>query len=316
MKCESLVYLNQVFTDLETPSCPLPGQFITTNETFTQQLSFYDPIDDNNCGCGCGCSCGCGENSISFTDNLTFSVENTQVFVNNFALSDPQSFLPANVTLNGIPVDTLTVEGDRYTATTDALEAQISNCACLERGQSTKAMLLVQGAGPWLAKLTIVVYGSVFGCGTCKKFKLVMSTREGVSIDIPGSSTFAVSQLCLPCTKGGIAPVIRFSFLAEATLLNPVIQTNTDAGTCNVTLTGTLITEPAASIQVTRETLFSIDADALPQPCDDLCKCKQASETCTCTADFPSPASPCCNDHCSNDTAFVETNQNRCGCCI
>lgn len=298
MKCESLVYLNQVFTDLEAPSCPLPGELTADTTTFTQQLSFYDPVDDN--GCGCSCSCSCGDGGINFTDDLTFVVENTQVFVTNFAQANPEGFPAANVTLNGIPVDTLTVAGDQYTATTDTLEPQISNCTCLERGQSTKALFLIQGAGPWTAKMTIVVYGSVFGCGTCKKFRLVLTPRAGVSVDIPGTSTFAVSQLCLPCTKRGIAPVIQFSFLATATLLNPVMTINPEAGSCAVTLNGALVVEPAASIQVTRETLFAVDGTAVPQPCDNLSRCTQAPDTCTCAAEFPQPPSPCCDDGCGN----------------
>lgn len=314
MKCEPMVYLNQVFTDLEAPSCPLPGELTAASDTFTQQLSFYEPTDDNGCSCNCNCGCSCSENGIDFSDDLTFVPESTQVFVTNFTLSDPQSFQSGNVTLNGLPVDTLTIAGDRYLAATDSLEDQIANCTCLEKGQSTKAMLLIQGAGPWLAKLTIVVYGSVFGCGTCKRFKLVMSTREGVSIDIPGTSTFAVSQLCLPCTKGGIAPVISFSFLAKATLLNPVITTDPEAGTCSVTLTGTLVAEPAASIQVTRETLFTLDAKTVMQPCDSLAKCRQASGTCTCAADFPIPANPCCDDACGNTGRPQEMPENNCGC--
>lgn len=294
MKCESLVYLNQVFADLEAPSCPLPGELTADTTTFSQQISFYDPVNENGCGCNCGC--GCGDNNIDFTDDLTFTVENTQIFVTNFEQTDPAGFPAANVTLNGIPVDTLTVTGDKYTATTENLAPQISNCTCLEKGQSTKALFLIQNAGPWTAKITIVVYGSVFGCGTCKKFRLIMTPRAGVSVDIPGTSTFAVSQLCLPCTKRGNAPIIQFSFLATATLLNPVITTDPESGTCAVTLTGALVVEPAVSIQVTRETLFAVDGTAIPQPCDDLARCTQAPGTCTCAADFPTPPNPCCND--------------------
>ena len=329
MKCESMVYLNQIFTNLETQSCPLPGELTADSTNFTQQLTFFDPADgagrsSGNCGCGCGCNCGCDcgcgcGNGIDFEDDLTFVPENVQVFVTNFALADPETFPAANVTVNGIPVDTLTASGDRFTATTDTLMPQIENCACLERGQSTKAMLLIQGAGPWVAKLTLVVYGSVFGCGACKRFKLVMTTQDGVSIDIPGTSTFAVSQLCLPCTKGGLAPEIQFSFLATATLLNPVITTDPEAGTCNVTLTGALVAEPAAAIQVTRETLFTIDADAVPQPCDDLARCIQAPGTCTCAEDFPLPANPCCDDRCGGGVGIENggtgtANTDGCGC--
>lgn len=310
MKCESMVYLNQIFTNLETSSCPLPGELTADNTTFTQQLTFFDPVDGN-----CHIGCGCCDGSIDFADDLTFTIENTQVFVTSFTLPEPESFPAESVTLNGIPIDTLSVAGDRFTAATDTLMPQIENCICLENGQSTKAMLLIQGAGPWLAKLTIVVYGSVFGCGTCKKFRLVLTTREGVSIDIPGSSTFGVSQLCLPCTKGGRAPVIQFSFLASATLLNPVIVPDPNGDTCSLTLTGVLVAEPAATIQVTRETLFTIDADAVPQPCDDLARCVQAPGTCACTADFPPLPNPCCDDGCSgNGTAATDTTGIGCGC--
>ncbi len=317
MKCKSLVWLNQVFSDLTAPSCPLTGTLIADSTTFTQQLSFYDPIDDNGCNCGdgCGCSCGCGcSSNIEFTDDLTFTIENTQAFISAFTLENPEALSADNVTINGIPVDELTVTGNRYVASLDTLMPQIESCTCMANGQSTKAMLLIQNAGPWLAKLTIVVYGSVFGCGICKKFRLVMTSRPGVSIDIPGASTFAVSQLCLPCTKGGEAPVVQFSFQAKASLLNPVLTTDTGSGPCNIILTGTLVAEPAASIQVTRETLFAIDAAAAPQPCDDLERCKQAPDTCTCAADFPVPPNPCCHDSLVETEIVSADDSDSCGC--
>lgn len=313
MKCESLVWLNQVFTNLTAPSCPLPGTLTADSTTFTQQLSFYDPVDENGCGCNCGCSCGCGS-SFEFSDDLTFVVENTQAFISSFSLSDPEGLTAANVTLNGIPVDELTVTGNRYTVTLDSLMPQIENCVCMEKGQATKAMFLIQGAGPWLAKLTIVVYGSVFGCGVCKKFRLTMTSRADVSIDIPGTSTFAVSQLCLPCTKGGESPVVQFAFQAKASLLNPVITTDTGSGPCNIILTGSLIAEPEVTIQVTRETLFSIDAAAFPQPCDDFARCAQAPGVCTCAEDFPVPASPCCGNGCTAESDESVHHGCNCGC--
>lgn len=318
MKCKSLVWLNQVFSNLTSPSCPLPGTLTADSTTFTQQLSFYDPVDDSGCscggGCGCSCGCGCSNHNIEFTDDLSFVIENTQAFISAFTLENPENLSTANVTINGIPVDELTVSGDQYTVSLNTLMPQIENCTCMEKGQSTKAMLLIQGAGPWLAKLTIVIYGSVFGCGICKKFRLVMTSRPGVSIDIPGASTFAVSQLCLPCTKGGETPVVQFSFQANASLLNPVITTDTGSGPCNVILTGTLIAEPSASIQVTRETLFAIDGDAIPQPCDDLERCRQAPDICTCAADFPIPPNPCCDDSFSEPEARPTGDGDSCGC--
>ncbi len=295
MNCESMVYLNKVFTNLEARSCPLLGELIAGVQTFEQQLSFYEPADENGCGCGCGCGCG-GSTCLDFDGDLNFVIDSTQVFVSDFNLETPGDLTAADVTVNGVAVDALDFFNERYMASTNALMSQISNCACLERGVSTKAMLLIREAGPWVAKITIVIHGSVFGCGGCKKFKLVMSTLDEVSIDIPGTSTFAVTDICLPCTTGGIAPIINFSFKAKASLLNPSIIVDTGGGTCNVILTGALVTEPIAAIQVTRQTLFSIDAATVEQPCDDLRRCNQAPGTCACEADVIPISNPCCDD--------------------
>ena len=135
MKCKSLVWLNQVFSNLTAPSCPLPGTLTADSTTFTQQLSFYDPVDDSGCscggGCGCSCGCGCSNHNIEFTDDLSFTIENTQAFISAFTLEDPESLSAANVTINGIPVDELTVSGDQYTASLNTLMPQIENCTCM-----------------------------------------------------------------------------------------------------------------------------------------------------------------------------------------
>ncbi|MBR3785288.1 MAG: hypothetical protein IKJ77_02670 [Firmicutes bacterium] len=296
MNCESMVYLNKIFSNIDALSCPLLGELTASAETFDQQLSFYEP-DDGGCGCGCSCS-----SCLDFDGDLNFVVDTTQVFISDFTLANPDSLTAADVTVNGIPVDSLEFFNERFLASTNTLMSQISNCACMENGASTKAMLLIRNAGPWLARLTIVVHGSVFGCGGCKRFKLVMTTQDGVSIDIPGSSTFAVTSICLPCTTGGIAPVINFSFKGKASLLNPTITVDTCGGACNVIVTGALVAEPIATIQVTRQTLFSIDAQMVEQPCDDMRRCNQFPGSCTCDSEPLSISNPCCDD-------------GSCGCC-
>ena len=321
MKCESMVYLNKIFTNLEAGSCPLLGELTADGTSFTQQLSFYEPTDGNAWGGGGSCGCGCGGNGTSgccfeFEDDLNFLIDSTQVFINDFTLTDPGALTPENVTINGIPVDTLDYASGIFSAGTGSVSSRVANCNCMEKGASTKAMLLIRDAGPWVAKVTIVVYGSVFGCGNCKKFKLILSTQDGISIDIPGSSTFAVTDVCLPCTVGGMAPVIQFSFTANASLLNPVITTDTGSGACNVILSGALVTEPSAAIQVTRQTLFNIDADMVPLPCDDLRRCLQAPGTCTRAAEPMPISNPCCDDGCgfSNATEADDGTANGCGC--
>ncbi len=313
---ESMVYLNKIFTDIATRSCPLLTEFTANAETFTQQLSFYELAeqgcgcndgDNNGCnnhGCGgqCGCGCGCGV-SLEFNDDLTFVVEHTQVFISAFSLVEPEGLTVADVTVNGVPVDTLDYFNDRFMASANALMAQISDCKCMEKGMSTKGFLLIQNAGGWLARLTVVVQGIAFGCGGGKRFRLVMTSRENVPVSIPGTNTFAASSICLPCTVGGISPIINFSFSASASLLNPVITPDAGTDTCNVTLTGSLVTEPIANIQVTRQTLFTTTAAIVEQTCDGV------PEPCE-----PASVNNCCCDH-DRDTWDRCDDGNACDTC-
>lgn len=246
---------------------------------------------------------------MDFTEDLTFVVESTQVVISAFELADPEALTAANVTVNGIPVDDLDFFNNRFMASTTALMAQIGNCKCMEQGLSTKGFLLIQNAGTWLARLTVMVNGTVSGCSGCKQFRLVMTSRDGIPVAIPGTSTFAASSVCLPCTTGGISPVINFSFSGSATLLNPVITTDVASESCNVILTGSLVSEPIANIQVTRQTLFTTSALIVEQPCDGM------PEPCPRT-----PVSPCCNDGCYEDACGgeeatnAEAPANGCGC--
>ncbi len=281
---ESTVYLTKVFSDLTAQSCPLMSQLDADPRDFNQQLTLLDDQNDR-CGCGCNCNCcgcsNCGscQSAFEITDDTDFVIESTEVFVSDFDLSDPDSLKPCNVTVNGIPVDNIDLFNERYMAATNDLMSRVGDCECMKRGRSTKAFLLISGAGSWNARLTIVLRGSAFGCSGCRRFKLVLVTKNCVTIDIPGTSSFS-SDICLPCTTGGIAPVINFSFKAKARLLNPVLRPASGSSQCALHLCGTLITEPEAEIQVTRQTLFRTTAESVNMPCDDLAKCRQASGRC------------------------------------
>lgn len=288
MNHESMVYLNKVFSDVTVKSCPLLSELATTSETFEQQLTLFSNGDE---------SCCCNT-TFDPDDDLNFVVDSTQVFISDISLVDPLSLLPADITVNGIAVDMLEFFNERYMASTNNLMARVADCTCMERGASTNAMLLIRNAGNWEAKLTIVLRGNVFSCSGCKRFKLVMTTREGITVDIPGISTFSVTSICLPCTTGGIAPIINFSFDGQSTLLNPQITTEEGEGTCSLIVTGSLVTEPIAEIQVTRQTLFSIDAMMINQPCDELRRCNQAPGSCEedDDADTVQVRNRCCSD--------------------
>ena len=299
MHNESLVYLNKVYTDLQAKSCPLLSGITATSENFNQQLTF---IDVDCCDCGCGCN-----RSDDLDGNLTFAVESTEVFVSDFNIAHPDCLSPCDVTVNGIPVDDLEFFNDRFSASTNALMTSISNCSCMEKGMSTSGYLLITGIQHWTAKLTIVLRGSVFGCGGCKRFKLVMTSHNCHPVDITGSSTFAAPKICLPCTTNGIAPVINFSFDATAALLNPVITSEPSCDKpCNVKVTGCLIVEPNVNVQVTRATLFRTNSQVINIPCDDASKCRDASGICNpCDEDDDSNAlhlrQQCCRDNIQHD---------------
>jgi len=283
MNNESMVYLNKVFSNIKIKSCPLMSSLTTDPESFDQQLTFFDAEENRGCGCGCGCNCGCDCGSFSCSDldgELNFVIDSTEVIVSDFDLANPAGIQPCNVTVDGIPVDSLDFFNERYMAATNDLMAGIGDCACMERDLSTKGYFLIAGIGGWRAKLTIVLRGSVFSCGGCKKFKLMMSTKNNVFVNIPGLTTFSVADLCLPCTTGGIAPVINFSFEAEANLLNPTITANPCGGTCQLAVTGCLVAEPIAEVQVTRQTLFTTNARTVNVPCDDIAKCRQNKGVC------------------------------------
>ncbi len=319
MNNESLVYLNKVFSDLKIKSCPLMSSLSATSENFDQQLTFTDPqTADCDCGCECdccrnSCNCGCGCTELDCND-LNFVIDSTEVIVSDFDLTCPGQIDPCNVTVDGIPVDGLEFFNERYMAATNELMTKIGDCACMERGLSTKAYLLISGIGGFNAKLTIILRGSAFGGGTCKKFKLVLTTKKNVFVNIPGQATFATSELCLPCTTGGIAPIINFSFNADATLLNPVIHAAQIGGTCCLTVTGCLVAEPIADVQVTRQTLFRTNAQSVNVPCDDIEKCRQNIGECG-MADDDSNAfqlrNRCCDDGRRDDN---EENGCSCGC--
>jgi hypothetical protein len=323
-----MVYLTKVFSDAKISSCPLMMEISANSEHFDQQLTFFDNQNDecgcgcNRCGGSCGCGCGCcSSSSVELEGDLNFVIESTQAIITDFDLSCPASLTPSHVTLDGLAVDSIESFNERYMAATNDLMWKVSDCECMEDHQSTQCYLMIQHAGSWRARLTLVARGSVFGCGGCKQFKLLMSTKANYWVEIPGNSTFAIADVCLPCTTGGIAPVINFSFLAKGNLLNPSLQVDPGCS-CNpwngLSLSGALIIEPMAEVQVTRQTLFITDAESLPIPCDDLARCSQNPGQCT-TDDDDSQAlhlrGRCCNDRQRNAADDDDDDDSCCTAC-
>ncbi|MGN0658503.1 MAG: hypothetical protein ACI4LA_02745 [Emergencia sp.] len=297
---ESMVYLTKVFSDQQVKSCPLMRTLTTSPACFDQQLTLME-----GSGCGCSSSSCCAE----ISEDTTFAIESTEVFISSFDLAHPEDLMAQDVTVNGLPVDSIETFNERYMASTNNLMSRISDCECMERGESTKGFMLVSCAGPWKARLTLVIRGSLFTCSGCKKFKLILTSRKGTEVTIPGTSTFAADDICLPCTTGGIAPIINFSFSAEGRLLNPELmrcgEASEERSSCALILTGSLITEPVIHVQVTRQTLFRTPDERVKVPCDDLARCAQAPGRCSCEEDDDSNAlrlsGRCCDDACREE---------------
>lgn len=304
MNNQSMVYLNKIFSDLQIHSCPLMSSLTATEENFDQQLTFFDHKDD------CNCDCGCGRTISELSDDLDFVIDSSEVIVSDFDLAEPSCISPCNVTVDGIPVDAIDFFNERYMAATNDLMTRVSDCTCIERGRSTKGFFLISGIGGFKAKLTIILRGSVFGCGICKRFRLRLTTKNHVCVNIPGKTTFAVAELCLPCTTGGIAPIINFSFTAKANLLNPVICKEESSGLCGLTVKGCLVAEPIANVQVTRQTLFRTHAEAVNVPCDDLEKCRQTFD---CGEEDDDSNALRLRDRCCDD-AVRRKRDDDCGC--
>lgn len=277
MRCESTVYLNKIFSDSRVKSCPLLTDVTIDSTDFIQRLTFFDDCCESRCCC---------TPATDADAALTYTVDCVQVSVTDIDIPDASALTPASVSVNGIDVDSLTLMGNIYSAGTAELMNQVSNQMCMCKGLDTAGYFLITGAGPWDVALTITVYGIAEGCGTSRRFKLVYTSRPGTTIAVPGTSTFAVSRLCLPCTTMGISPVINFTFGGKASLLSPVITAPTAATPCALTLTGSLVLEPTAHVYVTRQTLFKTNADLVYTPCDNLIPVPKP------------PCSPCCKEDC------------------
>lgn len=206
----------------------------------------------------------------------------------------PNELGPNNVTVNGYNVDAVTVFNERYLAGTSDLMPNVSKCSCSEKGLSSPGFFMIEDVGPWIGKISVVIKGTAYGCGSCKKFRLCISSKGSIPIEISGCSTFAIPCISLPCTVDGMAPVINFQFDAIGSLLMPSITSCGNEG-CSVTLCGKLVIEPTVELQVTRQTLFKTNAEQVMLPCDDLALCNQCSDNCGCNNNN----SNCNNNNCN-----------------
>ncbi len=152
---QNLVFLNKIFYENSTSSCPHIFDLITDTANFTQTLSIGQNHAGCDCGCscsgesccgnsgGCSCSCGCdscngckrcyiccGTSDFEITPASTFTVTNSCCVINSIAVGGETQLAAGDVTIDGFPVSGLTYENGRYHAELSGIMADITRCAC------------------------------------------------------------------------------------------------------------------------------------------------------------------------------------------
>lgn len=288
---------------------------------------------NNNCGCNCGCgnncccdpckacivccNCGNGCNDFTLTDTTTFRITNSYVTINNFDLGAGSEFTASDVTIDGFPVTGLSTVAGQYMADLSGIMGDITRCECAEKPTCTCRpydycnvpcdndghFFLAQAPGPWALSATIVLEGTVSNGTRSCSFRLCMKTASSAGIPITGSSNFALYCVDIPCQTANIAPTLVFDFDACANLLSPEITVTCTGDTCTLALSGTLVITPSIHLQVTKPSLFCLNASELQMPCDDVGQCDPCN-----------PAENCCACECGDNNQRPQAGScNPCG---
>ncbi|MBR6584913.1 MAG: hypothetical protein IKK69_04390 [Firmicutes bacterium] len=307
-RTENLVFLNKVFYDNTGSSCPVIYPLTTTSEAFTQQL-VISSSNSGNCGCGSGCNCS---NNCDFDlCNAQFTVTNSCVTVTSAALSEAAEFTAEDVTVDGFPVTSLTLENGRYFADLNGIMTQLTRCPgtpvdrhicgncnscddCNPQCDNDGHFFLAEVGGPWEMYLNITIDGYVSNGRCSRDFRLCMRTRTDAAGNFPvtvdASNNFALQCVNIPCQSQGIAPSLRFNFEACGMLLNPVLTidptTEQPGNGCpapaSLILTASLVITPKINLQVVRPSLFAINASEVTTCCDDLGQCDDCAPSSEC----------------------------------
>ncbi|MHC1722883.1 MAG: hypothetical protein AB9836_06715 [Aminipila sp.] len=264
--------------------------------------------DVANWGCNCNCNCGSvlGAATCQLDENAVFEVLKSHVRVTAFRLANPAGLSPNQVTVDGLPVDSLFNSGNSFEATVTSNLPNIIKPPCAENNLPTKAFFLISCAGPWVYQAEFVIEGTVTTNGTTCCFRATFTTLSlsPIPSNIP-ISNIAVPKISIPCVSGGMAPRIVFSFSAEMSLLNPVITvvTNPENDNLFLVLTTSVVVEPTVDVQVLKQSLLCINACEAVFPCEGTESAVESEE------EEEELEQEC---HCGNGTS-VESAMNNCG---
>ena len=285
----NFVYLNKIFYNQQEKASPILAPLDSTTAELTQQLT----IDSNpctaavtaptNCGCNqtrgnnCSCDCCC---DFALTSDTTFNISNAYVIVHSFALPESTQLTVGDITVEGVPITSLTRNGNQYVGDLSGIMGEITRCACHSPCQQVCPgnYVMITASGPWEFDATIVVEGTVYNNGPTCHFKICYNTAVNTPIEVTGGATFAFCGVEIPCQISGISPSLIFDFHACTKILNPVISVTCDGGICTPVLTGSLVITPTASLQVTRPSVFNLGPCEVEMPCDNLGQCNPCNE--------------------------------------
>lgn len=275
---DNYVYLNKIFYNETENSSPIMSALNTIQSEFTQQLTIGSNIcsaqtQRNNCSCGC-CNCDCCCDFLLGPDTV-FNITNTYVLVRAFSLANPNAVTTEDITIDGLPITNLSINGSQFIGGISGIMPEITKCACRSAcsNECTGNFVMITADGPWQLVATIVVEGTVYGNGSSCQFKVCFNTTDGAPLSITGPASFAFCGVDIPCQISGISPSLIFDFGACAKLLNPSITVNCVNDNCVPVLTGSLVITPTTNLQITRASLFNLTDYEVKIPCDDVGQC-------------------------------------------
>ena len=301
----NLVYLTKVFYDAEENSSPILTALTTTAASFDQQLSIGSAAcSPSKCTCQGGCHCGCqgqhkcqdtccqdpccnmdnickivccccgndGCSNVTVNASTTFDINHAYVITRSFGITTPT--LPADlaVTVDGVAITDVSQSGGQFIGDISGIMPEISKCPCSPPCSDICPghFVLISATGPWSLTATIVLEGTLYSGGNACQFRLCYSTADGTPISVTGNPSFAICGAEIPCQISNMAPSLQFDFGACASILNPTLTAAEDGA---ITLSGSLVVTPQVRMQVTRPSLFNLNAREVCLPCDDIGQC-------------------------------------------
>ena len=225
------------------------------------------------------CTGGCCCSASTLSPDAVFEIQKSYVQLDCFSVNDPVPpgeasgvISPENVTVNGLPVDGVTVTAGRYIADVTTALSSLTNPTCVAQGLPSKAYILLQGIDNLQMRLRFGFEGVVRSCGTLYRFKVYLANNETLLLPAEQTTSFAVAEANSPCAEYGYAPVISFRFGGRAAVINPQLSVTVvdEADPCNgirLDLTATLGITPLVYAEVVRSTLMLVDGAELGDDC-------------------------------------------------